>query len=149
MSQIQYAIKSVKETEFFTDESLELEAQVDLNYNASIQTKLETEEVLVTIMVSYSSKTTRHDFLRSKVVSSFIIKDMKNYVPAGSSSAGIDLPDPLWVAMFGISFSHARALLAKSAAATKYAHMTLPLIDPEKEFRKLFAKELEKNAIKK
>lgn len=147
MSQIHYAIKSVKETEFFVDESIELEAQVDLNYNASIQTKVDAEEIHYTISVSYSSKTTKLDFLRSKTVSVFLIKDIKNYVPKHATLEGVDLPNPLWISMFSISFTHARALLAKSAAGTKYAHMMLPLIDPEKEFNKLFAQQLAKGQV--
>ncbi len=149
MSQIHYAIKSIKETEFFVDESVELEPQCDLTYNANIQTKVDAEEIHYTIMVSYSSKSTKLDFMRGKTVSVFLIKDLKNYVPKNATLEGVDLPDPLWISMFSISFTHARALLAKSAAATKYAHMMLPLIDPEKEFRKLFAQQLAKGQVSK
>lgn len=146
MNQIHYAIKSIKETEFFVDESIVLDPQCDLTYNASIQTMIETEEVVFTIMVSYSNKSVKYDFLRGKTVTSFLIKDIKKYIPANAPSSGIDLPDPLWISMFGISFTHARALLTKSSASTKYAHMILPLIDPEKEFRKLFKEALEKGS---
>jgi len=59
----------------------------------------------------------------------------------------VDLPDPLWVTLFSISFTHARAMLAHSSAGTKYGHMIMPLINPEQEFKKIFKQELERNSM--
>jgi len=144
MTQINYAVKSVKETEYFVDESVELEAQSDLNYNATIQTIVDLQEIHIIIMVSYSNKSTKQVFLKSKVTSVFVIQDLKNYARLEGNKEGVDLPDPLWITLFSISFTHARALLYKSAAPTKFSQMILPLINPEVEFKKIFAKELEK-----
>jgi hypothetical protein len=53
------------------------------------------------------------------------------------------LPDNLWISLFSIAFTHARAIIAKSSAGTKYGHMLLPIINPVQEFKNLFGPHLQ------
>lgn len=143
MEQVAYAIKSVKETEYFVDETLELEEQFDFHYNASIHSKVDTEEVHLSITVNYRKKGTNIDFLRGRTTSIFLIQNMKDRANIKDGKEMIDLPDPLWVTLFSISFSHTRAMLARSAGGTKYGHLIMPLINPEIEFKKLFGEHMQ------
>ena len=43
------------------------------------------------------------------------------------------------ISIFSISFSHTRALMAKSAAGTKYSHLLLPIVNPTDLVKQLFA----------
>lgn len=145
MDQVAYAIKSVKETEYFVDETMELEEQYDFHYNATIQSKVEADEVQLSISVNYRKKGTAIDFLRGRTISVFFIKDMKSRASIKDGKETVDLPNPLWVTLFSISFTHARAMLARSAGGTKYGHLIMPLINPEVEFKKLFGEHVQQH----
>ena len=144
MEQVLFAIRSIRETEYYVNESLHLDEEIDFHYNASIENKVDLEEVHFTITVNYRRKGTAEDYLRGKTISVFTIQNMKSRVSMIDGKEALDLPDPLWVTLFSISFTHARAMLARSAAGTKYSHLIMPLINPEVEFKKLFGAHLQK-----
>ena len=144
MEQVLFAIRAVKETEYYVNESLPLDEEIDFHYNASIENKAEAEEIHFTITVNYRRKGTTEDYLRGKTISVFTVQNMKSRVSLIDGKEAVDLPDPLWVTLFSISFTHARAMLARSASGTKYGHLIMPLINPEAEFKKLFGAHIQK-----
>ena len=145
MEQIGYAIKTVKETEYFVDESMEIGEQCDYLLNAGIDTKTALGEIHFTISYNYRRKGTTEDFLKGKTTSVFIIQNMKERVRIREGKETVDLPDPLLTTLFSISYTHARAMLARSAGGTKFGHMILPLINPEEQFKTIFKSEPQKN----
>ena len=82
--------------------------------------------------------------MKGRTATTFLIRNMLEYSRTINDHEEIDLPDPVWITMFSVAFSHARALLAKSSSGTRYGHMLMPLINPEQEFYKLFGPALEK-----
>lgn len=146
--QIQWAIKEIKELEFFIDESIDLGPSFDFNFTVEIR-PLENEEIVrLGIIVNYAKTDTKEQFMRGKVVTSFLIKDLKTLVRKIEDRPDLlDLPEQLWVALFSIAFTHARAILSRSSAGTKYAHMLLPAINPEAEFRKLFGNHVKQKEV--
>ena len=145
MDQILYAIKSIKEIEFFVDESKDLEESIDFFHNANIHSNVESEEIRITISAHYRKTGSTDDYFRSKTATVFTIQRMKELVFVSEGKESINLPDPLWVTLYGVSFSHARAMLARSIAGTKYSPMIMPLINPEEQFKRLFSSELNQN----
>ena len=143
MDQIHYGLKGIKLTEYFVDESIELDEESDVNYNASIRSITDQEEIHFTITANYKKKKSGQEFLRGSAVTVFMIKEMRKYTQLVNGSEVINFPDPFLVALFGISFTHARALFASSAGATKFAAMLLPLINPEIVFKQIFAQHLD------
>jgi hypothetical protein len=125
---------------------IEVGEQSDFYYNAIINSKMELEEVHITIAVNYKKKGTTEDFMRGRTSTVFLIQQMKERSALKDGKEVVDLPDPLWVTLFSISFTHARAMLAHSSAGTKYGHMIMPLVNPETEFKKIFGKELKKQS---
>lgn len=144
MEQVLFAIRSIKETEYYVNESLQLDNEIDFHYNASIENRVDVDEVHFTITVNYRRKGTTEDYLRGKTISVFTIQNMKSRISKIDDKESLDLPEPLWVTLFSVSFTHARAMLARSAAGTKYNHLIMPLINPEAEFKKLFGAHLHK-----
>ena len=142
MEQIGFAIKSVKETEYFVNESLELDDQIDYTLNAGLDIRTDANEINFIVFASFRKKGTTEDYLRGKTISTFLFENLKSRAAIKDGKEVVDLPDPLWVTLFSISYSHARAMLAKSQAGTKYNHLILPIINPEEHFRKVFRNEL-------
>lgn len=145
-SQIQVAIKEIKELEFMMNEEVEIGAAFDFNYHVSLHNDIANEHVIFTITANYMITKTTEVFMRGKSKTTFLIKDMHKHArkSADGSDDGVDLPDQIWVTLFSIAFTHGRALLAKSSAGTKFSHMLMPIINPDQEFKKIFGHELNK-----
>lgn len=141
---IQFGIREIKELEFFANEELEVSGPFDFNHNITIATDGPGETISFIILINYFLPKTQTSFMRSKTVTVFGIKDFKAHSKFISDKEVFDLPDQLLVTMFSISFSHARALHAKSSAGTKFSKLLIPLINPDQELRKLFGEKFEK-----
>ncbi len=138
---IEWAINGIKELEFFVDEELELGPSFDFNYTVEVIPDPPENKLHLTILARYMKKESSEIFMRGKVKTTYLIKDLSSLSKKLlDNKDAVDLPDQLWIAFFSIAFTHARAILAKSSAGTKYSHMLLPAINPEKEFKKLFGK---------
>jgi hypothetical protein len=141
---IQFGIKEIKELEFFVNEDLHVSGPFDFNHNITISTDGPQESVSFIILINYFLAKTQTPFMRSKTVTVFGVKDLKSLSKVMEGREVFDIPDQLLVTMFSISFSHARALLARSSAGTKYSKLLIPLINPDQELRRLFGQRLEK-----
>lgn len=138
---IQFGIREIKELEFFVDEWKDIDGSFDFNYNVDILPDINAGLLRIVITVNYFKTSSRELFLRGKVLTGFYIKDMKSYARAHESGQeGIDIPEQVWVTLFSIAFTHARAILARSSAGTKFTGLLMPVINPQQEFQKLFGK---------
>lgn len=136
---VEWAIGGIKELEFMVNEFVQLDPTVDTNYTVDLVPVVEKEMILFTITANYLNGISKELVMKGKVMTVYLIKDMKLVTKKNRDNKDIvDLPDKLWISLFSMAFTHARALIAKSSAGTKYAHMLLPIINPEKEFHKLF-----------
>jgi hypothetical protein len=141
---IQFGISEIKELEFFVDEAKEIDGSFDFNYNVDIFPDLNTGLVKIVITASYIKTSSKELFLKGKVSTAFSIKDMQTHTrKAEDGKAGLDVPEAVWVTFFSIAFTHARAILARSAAGSKFTNLLMPVINPQQEFKKLFGKLLE------
>lgn len=139
--QIQFGIREIKELEFFADELKDAGESFDFNYHVDIVLDTKVELLRIEITVNYLNTTSKDVFLRGKVITSFYMKDMKAFARIDDNGQeGIDIPEAVWVTLFSLAFTHARAILARSSAGTKFANMLMPVINPQEEFQKLFGK---------
>lgn len=144
---IQFGIREIKELEFFVDEGKESNGSFNFNYNVDILPDLQGELLRIVITANYLKPSSKELFLRGKVSTGFYIKDMKSYARTQQTGQeAIDIPEQVWVTLFSIAFTHARAILARSAAGTKFTGLLMPVINPQKEFQKLFGKYLKPEA---
>ncbi len=143
--QIFWSIKEIKEIEFFVDEFSKLESTLDYNYNVDLRPASAEDAVRMTITATYMKTGTSDILMKGKIMTVFLIRDLKSMARINENGTEeVDLPEPLWIALFSIAFTHARAILARSSAGTKYSHMILPPINPQTEFKKLFGPFLKK-----
>lgn len=138
---IEWAINGIKELEFFVDEEIEIGPSFDFNYTVEVTPNPPENKLHLTILVRYTKKDGNVTFMRGKVKTTYLIKNLSSLTKkTADDKEAVDLPDQLWIALFSIAFTHARAILARSSAGTNYSHMLLPAINPENEFKKLFSK---------
>jgi preprotein translocase subunit SecB len=136
--QIQWSILEIKETEFFVDESAK-PGQVNFSYQVVLDIKVAASSVSFSIIATYVNATTNEVILKSKSHTSYGIKNMESFtIKDEKGQDAVDLPDALWISLFSMAYSHARAMMARSAGSTIFKTLVLPPINPEAEFRKLF-----------
>ena len=146
---IEFGIKGIRLTEFFADESKKKSSDLNLNYRTDINLEIPQSLLRISISPTYSDKDSGDILMRGTVETVFSIKDMQTYARMKEDGSQIlDFPEPFWVTVFSISFSHTRALLAHSAGRSAFDAFLLPVINPTVEFRKLFAHQLQKKSEK-
>ena len=143
-NQIEFAIKQIRELEFFVNEDAGLSDAFDLNYHVDISVRVPVESIVISVAADYLVKEDKTPLMKGRTATTFLIRNLSKYSKKINDKEAVDLPDPLWITMFSVAFSHTRALLAKSSSATRYGHMLMPLINPEQEFYKLFGPTLDK-----
>lgn len=143
---IEWAIKEIKEQEFMVNEYIEQISTVNFNYHVDLTILVPNELINIAITSTYVDATSKEVFMKGRTMTSYQIKDMKSMSKkAENGNDLVDLPEPLWISLFSIAYTHARALLAKGSAGTKYSHMLLPAINPTTEFKKLFGPHLKES----
>ena len=144
---IEWAIKEIKEMEFIVNETIDVGSLIDTNYTVDVLPVVGEEKIQMSITFSYLKNETKEVVMKSKVMTTYLIRDLKSKVKKTDNNIdAVDLPDQLWIALFSIAFTHTRAILARSSAGSKYGHMLMPAINPEIEFKKIFGGRLQKKA---
>lgn len=144
---VQFGIADIRLVEFFVDESKTIEAAFDLNYKTDINFHVAENVIRINITATFMRKENREIFMRGNVETIFTINDLKSYaIKKADGKDAIDLPDGVWVTLFSLSYSHARALLAHCSGRSQFVGLLLPIINPTAEFKKLFAQQLQKDS---
>jgi hypothetical protein len=146
MEPIRFAVKAVKETEYFVDESMNPGDNFDFRLNASLNIVTQMDEVHFTVNYNYRLKGTDNDFMRGKTTTLFIVEGLAKKAKVQEGKEMVDLPNEVWISLLSISYSHARAMFARSSAGTRFGHLILPLVNPQEQFNQIFGSELAKNA---
>jgi hypothetical protein len=128
-NKIDITVRSIKEIEFFVDEEIDIENQeVVFDLAAFYDINFEEELLKYEISPSFSKKgESKTIFMKNKVSTIFHLKGMKNFK---SQDGKINLPDQVFITVLSISITHARALLAKSAAGTRFSKYHVPIVNP-------------------
>lgn len=144
---IYFGIKEVRELSFSIDQNAPIleGQQFGFRYHVQLKSLTAEETVTFTIEASFLDNATQVPFVQGKSYTVFSIQNMKKYSRTRDGEEAIDFPDPLWATLFGIAYTHARALLAVKTAGTRFSTCIMPLIDPASAFRQVFAKEYARN----
>jgi hypothetical protein len=140
---IEFGVREIKELEFFVDESKEIDGTYDFNYHVDMLPDVGSETIRIIITANYLNSISKMPFLKGKISTSFYVKNLQSFsrkLTDGKDT--FDIAEDVWVTFFSIAFTHARALLGKSSAGTKFMGLLMTVINPQQEFKKLFGKYL-------
>lgn len=70
------------------------------------------------------------------VLTRFAIANLKDFIEEGNET-NVIFPDNTVETLFGLSFTHLRAILTKNLAGSRFAHLILPVINPIELFKNL------------
>lgn len=139
---IQYGIRGIEDREFAIDESMELRDPCKFTFSAQIHTKIPDDSIHIAVSVKFFTEDPDSPLMHGTVVTSFFVRNLKQYSRKQAGEDVTDLPLEFWVTLFSLSFTHTRAIMAKDAKETKFSSLILPVIKPDQAFKKIFKNEM-------
>lgn len=137
MENVSFGIKKIKDTEFFVDESIEIDPQkIGMNFELKTNINLTETTVELVLLVVFRDNISEKPILRIRTSNIFLIPELASFKKKDDEA--FDLPDVLLTTMLSLSISHTRALLAKNAVGTKFADVYIPIVNPAEMAKKLF-----------
>jgi len=128
-----FNVLRVFDSVFFVEEGINIDnQQIKLNYGLGLYSKIEESSVQFVVRADFSSDD--KIFATNTVVTKFGINDLKAFT---DEKGGIKWPLNSLETMFGIAFSHLRALMAKNMAGSRFSFLILPLINQIEVFNSL------------
>jgi hypothetical protein len=136
--QVNIAVSRIKEVEYSINESIEIQssAQVNINFQVTTNFNLDDQTVELLFTAQFAEITEGIVFLKIKTSNVFSVFELADFHKPGSET--YDIPDDVMVTFLSLSVSHTRALLAKNAQGTKFAHLYIPIVNPNDLFNQLF-----------
>jgi hypothetical protein len=140
-TQVNLAVKKIKDVEFFINEELELanptisNIRFELTINCDLKEK-SVEFLLTTIFVDPKNG---NILMKIKTSNVFIFLELSDYYKPDTNEYNI--PNNVMVTFLSLSISHSRALLSKNALGTKFADLIIPIVNPSEILKQLFGKQ--------
>ena len=128
---------------FFAEEAINPGSDTLISYGLGFYVNIEENWVQYNVRADFSMEQDK-PFVTGTVVTRFGINNLKSFV---DDKNNILWPPNALEIMFGIAFSHMRALLAKNVAGTKFSNFIVPLVNPAMVFKQIMEAHPEFEAI--
>lgn len=140
-TQVNIAVKKIKDVEFIVNEELKLAEPLIANINFELITNFSLNEKTVEILLTtfFTDPVTNSVFMKIKTSNVFLFLELADFYQADKEA--FEIPDNVLVTFLSLSISHSRALLAKNAMGTKYSELYIPIVNPSDILKQLFAKQ--------
>jgi hypothetical protein len=139
-TQVNIAVKKIKEIEFIVNEEFELANPPIANISFELTINIDLKETSVEILLStiFVDQNRGNVLMKIKTSNVFLFLELANFHKPESNE--FDIPDNVLVTFLSLSISHSRALLAKNALGTKFADLYIPIVNPSEILKQLFGK---------
>jgi hypothetical protein len=140
-TQVNIAVKKIKDIEFFINEEFELANPPIANIGFELTTNINLSEKSVEMLLTttFVDPTNGDVLMKIKTSNVFLFLELANFHKPDRNE--FDIPDNVLVTFLSLSISHSRALLAKNALGTKFADLYIPIVNPSEILKQLFSKQ--------
>jgi hypothetical protein len=141
-TQVNIAVKKIKEVEFYVNEEIELANPPIANIKFELTTNIILDDNSIEMLLTtyFADQVQGNMFMKIKTSNVFLFLELANFHKPEKNE--FDLPDNVLVTFLSLSISHSRALLAKNALGTKFADLYIPIVNPSEILKQLFGKQL-------
>ncbi len=137
-----YGILRILDCGFQVEEGIQADIDaMQIGYGMNFLFDVDNNWIDFVIRVDFKDVKTGITFVTGTAKTIFSIRDFKSFVDANDK---IVFPNGSLENLFGISFGHLRALLAKNLGGTKYSQIYVPVINASVVFNELLQINLEK-----
>ena len=136
----QFGVLRILDCGFFIEEAISDDLTIDIGYGMNFIYDIENNWVQFNVKAELKQVTAGVIFISGTVLTRFFIPDLKSYQ---KESGLIEFPERSLEALFGMAFTHMRAILAKNTAGSRYATMIIPIVNSATLFTDLFKSNVE------
>ncbi len=140
-TQVNIAVKKIKEVEFFINEAIQLPDPVVANvkFELTLNINLSENSVEMLLTTFFADQDQGNIFMKIKTSNVFLFLELANFY--NPENLQFNIPDNIMITFLSLSISHSRALLAKNTLGTKFTDLYLPIVNPTEILNQLFRKE--------
>ncbi|HBL77240.1 MAG: hypothetical protein A2W90_15540 [Bacteroidetes bacterium GWF2_42_66] len=140
-TQVNIAVKKIKDIEFFINEEFELANPpiANIGFELTTNINLNDKSVEMLLTTTFVDPTNGNVLMKIKTSNVFLFLELANFHKPDRNE--FDIPDNVLVTFLSLSISHSRALLAKNALGTKFADLYIPIVNPSEILKQLFSKQ--------
>jgi len=131
----EFGISRILDCGFLIEEAVLPDPVVNIGYGMNFVYNTEENWVQFGVRSDFKQPETEITFLSGTVLTRF---NVTNIMQFQNEEGVIDFPPGTLEALFGIAFSHMRAILAKNFAGSRFGHIIVPVINPTPLFKELF-----------
>ena len=130
-----FEISRILDCGFMIEESITPEIDlVDVGYGMNLAFDIENSWVSIGIRTDFRTKGTNQTFLSGTVLTEFMIDNLKSFV---DDDGIVKSPEGSLETLFGIAFSHMRAIISKNVSGSKFTNFFVPIVNPTELFQEL------------
>jgi hypothetical protein len=135
-TEFEIGITKVKELGFSLDESAAIGSkQLHMNLQVQFSYDLPNNSIVLQLSVAFMNDANL-PISRVEVANHFIMANLKQYINPKHSDV-LQIPEEAMTLLLSISYSHARALLARHLNGTSLESLVLPIISPSQVLKDL------------
>jgi len=132
-TQIDIAVNKIVNMGFTFEEASNVDEKMNLSYGLKVQFDTNRDAVIFIITSNYKNLETKSTLFTSKTMTEFFVANLKQFMRPGDTS-NVTIPDNVMHILFGMAFTHARAIQAVNVAGTKFGSLVLPIVNPGELF---------------
>ena len=138
---LEFGILRILDCGFSIEELIGNEPNIDIGYGMSFVFSVENNWIQFAIRTDFKQVDTDIIFFSGTVSTRFGVNNLKQLE---DEDGKITFPQGFLETLFGITFSHMRAILAKNVAGSRFSNIIVPLINPKSLFNELLQGNIEK-----
>ena len=108
--------------------------KITVGYGMNFGINTEENWVQYVIKADFMDSETNSVFLSGTSLTRFNVTNLKGFIKENNDML---LPDGFLETLFGIAFTHMRAILAKNIAGSKFSNIIVPIVNPNPLFKDL------------
>jgi hypothetical protein len=136
-----YGIERIVDCGFSVEEAVNIDpGGIQIGYGMNFVYSIEENWIQFTIRTDFKNAN-NESFFTGTVLTKFSASNLTQFL---GENGKVFLPVGFPEMLFGISFSHMRAILAKNIAGTKFSSLIVPIINPTDLFSNLLQINIEK-----
>jgi hypothetical protein len=131
----EFAISRILDLGYSIDESVNIgDDNIKLGYAMDFRYEVANNWVEFVIKTEFSDASSGTVFLSGSTLTRFSIKKLDSFFKGGTT---FSFPENSMETLFGIAFTHMRAMLSKNCGGSKFQWIIVPAVDPKKVFNEL------------
>lgn len=138
----EYGIARILDCGFSLEEGIDVKSDnIQYGYGMNFIFSVEESWIQFVIRTDFKDGTTKNSFLTGTVLTKYSINNLSAFVDDNQT---VQFPSGSLETLFGMAFTHMRAIISKNIAGSKFSWIVVPIVNPNTLFPELLRINVEK-----